>query len=326
MRATGPVRMGVLGCADIAVRRVLPAIAAVPGVEAAVVASRDRSTAERVAAANGAAAVTGYDAVLHRQDVDAVYVPLPTALHAEWVERALLAGKHVLSEKPLSTHGARTAALVRLAATRGLVLRENFMFPFHSQHRRVLDLVEAGAIGELRSLNAVFTIPPRPDADIRYRPELGGGSLLDQGVYPLRAAQFFLGNELEVLGATLARDTRRGVDLGGAALLRSSGDVFVQVTFGMRNFYRAAYELCGSEGRITVERAYAPPADLRPDVRIERERGVEQMAWPPDDQYTAAMRGFAEAVRSPASRTDDPLSHPAVVLGTLVDDIRRKAG
>jgi dTDP-3,4-didehydro-2,6-dideoxy-alpha-D-glucose 3-reductase len=122
-----PVRMGVMGCANIALRRMLPAFAADPGIAVTAVASRDGNRARRVASQYGCAAVTGYAALLEDQAVEAVYVPLPLALHAEWIERALLAGKHVLGEKPLSQHPATTCRLFALARARGLVLAENFL-------------------------------------------------------------------------------------------------------------------------------------------------------------------------------------------------------
>lgn len=146
-----------------------------------------------------------------------MYVPLPPGLRGPWVDSALRAGKHVLAEKPLTLTAAESAALVSLARRNGLVLLENYMFlrhPLHAEVRRRL-----GTIGELRGLTAVFGIPPRPDDDIRYQPALGGGALTDLGGYPVRAAQFFLGPGLDVVGATLRVDPARGVDVSGTALL-----------------------------------------------------------------------------------------------------------
>lgn len=194
----GPVRIGVTGCADIARRRMLPAFAAAPGTEVAAVASRDPATAAAVADGYGCAAVTGYEALLEHPGVDAVYLPLPVSLHARWVERALYAGKHVLGEKPLTSSLRQTSDLVALARSLGLVLMENITFPHHSQHAAVRALVAGGAIGEPRTVTTAFAIPPLPPGNIRYRRDLDGGSLLDVGVHPLRAAQFFLGDDLEV--------------------------------------------------------------------------------------------------------------------------------
>ncbi|KOV80175.1 hypothetical protein ADL03_34045 [Nocardia sp. NRRL S-836] len=294
----------------------LPAFAASAAVELAVVASRDLAKAEETAAPYGCAAVAGYGAVLERSDVDAVYVPLPVAHHAEWVERALLAGKHVLAEKPLTGDLASTVRLTELAAARGLVLRENFMFPFHGQHAEALSLLD----GELVGLTAAFTVPPLKASDIRHQPELGGGALNDLGVYPLRTAQLFLGAGLEVVGARLRIDEKLGVDVAGAVLLAREDGVTAQLTFGMEHSYRSCYELWGSAGAVSVDRAFAPPADLAPPARLTGRDGVRQVALGRNDQYGNAVESFAAAVRTPG---EQQAAADAVALARLVDDVRR---
>ncbi|MEU9111237.1 Gfo/Idh/MocA family oxidoreductase [Streptomyces sp. NPDC048483] len=304
MNGARPVRLGVLGCASIARRRTLPAVSRVPELELAAVASRYRARAEAFGAEFGCRAVAGYQRLIERADIDAVYVPLPTGLHHTWVDRALRAGKHVLAEKPLTDDHAATARLAGLARERGLLLRENFAFLHHAQHRAVRELVTAGEIGEVRSCRAVFGIPPRPADDVRYRRELGGGALLDVGVYPLRAAQLLLSGPLEVAGARLRVDRTSGVDIGGSALLATVSGLTAQVEFGFDRHYRGAYELWGSEGRIVVERAYTAPADLAPSVRVERPGGVRHLDLAADDQFRNVAAAFARDVLTGA-RVDD---------------------
>ncbi|WP_030373442.1 Gfo/Idh/MocA family protein [Streptomyces rimosus] len=298
------VRLGVLGCASIARRRTLPAVLRVQELELAAVASRDRARGEAFATEFGCRAVAGYRRLIDRDDIDAVYVPLPTGLHHTWVERALRAGKHVLAEKPLTDDHAATARLAGLARERGLLLRENFAFLHHAQHWAVRELVSAGEIGDIRSFRAVFGIPPRAANDVRYQCELGGGALLDVGVYPLRAAQLLVSDELEVVGARLRKDRTSGVDIGGSALLVTASGSTAQVEFGFDRHYRGAYELWGSEGRIVVERAYTPPASLAPSVRVERPDGVRHLDMPADDQFRNVTAAFARDVLAGACVDD----------------------
>jgi NDP-hexose-3-ketoreductase len=178
------VRIGVLGCADIAWRRMLPAMATVPGISIAAVSSRSPEKARRFADEFGAQPYTDHEAVLTSDDIDAVYLPLPTGMHADWAKKALAAGKHVLCEKPLTVTYPQAAELVAEAGRAGLRLMENFMFLHHSQHEEVRRTLTAGTIGELRTVNAAFGIPPLTPTDVRYDPALGGGALLDVGVYP----------------------------------------------------------------------------------------------------------------------------------------------
>lgn len=315
-----PLRIGVLGCADIARRRMMPTMRELPATELTAVASRDGARAAEVAGEFGCRPVAGYDALLARDDIDAVYVPLPAALHARWVESALRAGKHVLAEKPLTTEPARTRELLVLAAERGLVLMENVMFVHHGQHAAVRKLLADGAIGELRSFQATFTIPGLPDGDIRYRPELGGGTLWDNGVYPVRAALHFLGDGLRVIGATLDAGPGREVDTAGAALLRTPDGVSAQLSFGLDHGYRSVYEICGTRGRLTVDRAFTPPADHTPVLRLERGSGTELIELGADDQVTATLAAFAAAVREGTAA-----GHECLEQARLLDDIRRSA-
>ncbi|WP_370942174.1 Gfo/Idh/MocA family protein [Amycolatopsis sp. cg5] len=290
------VRFGVLGCADIAWRRMLPAMAADAGVTIAAVASRTPEKADRFARRFGCAAVTGYQELLDRADIDAVYIPLPAVLHAEWTERALLAGKHVLAEKPLTTDLPIAAKLADLAKSTGRLLFENFMFLHHSQHRAVRELIDGGAIGEPRGFSATFTIPPKPPGDIRYQSGVGGGGLLDVGGYPLRAALHFLGPDLEFAGGVLRHDRGLDLPLSGTALLATPAGVTANLTFGMEHSYVTSYEFAGSTGRLFLDRVFTPPVTHQPVVRIERQDHREELTLPPDDQFANVVALFARAV------------------------------
>ncbi|MEU0957171.1 Gfo/Idh/MocA family oxidoreductase [Streptomyces niveus] len=318
---SGPLRLGVIGCAGIAVRRMLPAFAACPDIEIAAVASRDPAKARQVAERFGCRPVHGYGELLELDDIQAVYIPLPAVLHAQWTEAALNTGRHVLAEKPLTTDRRRTGELLELADTRDLVLMENVMFVHHHLHRAVRSLVADGAVGELRSFQAAFTIPPLPDGDIRYDPELGGGALADVGVYPLRAALHFLGPELDVVGARLMRGAGRRVETSGAALLSTPGGVTAQITFGMEHAYRSSYELWGSEGSITVDRAFTPPADHVPVIGLHRGGKTQEIRLEPYDQVAATVEAFAAAVRAGTL----PDTRATLRQAELLDDIRRSA-
>ncbi|MFI9639179.1 Gfo/Idh/MocA family protein [Micromonospora sp. NPDC051925] len=319
-----PVRIGIMGCASIARRRVLPAMAALPGVKIVAIASRDLDRAGQAAGAYGCRAVRGYRSLLDLDEVEAVYIPLPNAMHAAWIETALYAGKHVLAEKPLTTSASRTGELIALARSCGLVLMENMMFLHHSQHAAVRRRVEDGAIGSLRSFHASFGVPRRPADDVRYSAALGGGALLDAGVYPVRAAMSFLGGSaLDVVSAVLTYRHGQHVDSSGQALLCTDDGVGAQLAFGLDHSYRSSYQLWGSEGRIVVEHAYAPPADHVPVVRLERRSGVEEIRLSPDDQVTNSVHAFATAVRSGNRPDDDGSLRQAVLVEDISTSARR---
>lgn len=316
------LRMGVIGCADIATRRILPVLAAHDDVDLVAVASRDKAKAERVGAAFGCRGVAGYAAVLDRDDVDAVYIPLPPGLHHEWALRALRVGKHVLVEKPMSDSRENTLELISTATELGLVIAENFMFLHHSQHRAVRGML-GEFVGELRVFSGSFAVPPLAPESFRYQAGLGGGALLDVGVYPLRAAQLYMAGELEVLGACLRIDEATGVDVAGSVLLSDERGATAQLDFGFEHCYRSTYALWGDRGRVSVRRAFTPPEALKPVVRVERQDELIERSLPEDNQVVNAIDAFVRAARA-----GDPLgidTSATLRQARMVADVHRVA-
>jgi predicted dehydrogenase len=323
--AARPVRLAALGTSSIAWRRTLPTAVRTPEVELVAVAGRSPDRAARFADAFGCAPEPDYEALLERPDVEAVYVSTATALHHVWAERALLAGKHVLVEKPIGTTAEEARRLCALAEERGLVLRENFMFLHHPQHAHAARLVREGRLGRLSAFRASFCIPPLPADDIRYDPGLGGGALLDVGVYPLRAAALLLGPGLRVAGATLRVRASDGLDLSGQALLVSPSGVLAEVAFGFEHAYGSSYTLWGDRARLTVTRAFTPPPAHPPLLVLEEQDHEERFTLPAADQLQGSLRGFAEAVRAGGGPGEAEWRREAVALMRYVEAVREQA-
>jgi NDP-hexose-3-ketoreductase len=324
---SGPVRFGVLGCADIAWRRAIPAVLAHPWATLTCVASRDPARARRFAAHFGCRA-TDYAGLLASDDVDAVYVPLPPSLRRRWGWAVLDAGKHLLLEKPLAANEADARDLVRAARVNRLLLRENFMFLHHSQHDAVRRVLIEGRLGALRAFDSAFCIPPLEPGNIRYRRDLGGGALLDVGVYPLRAAQMLLGSGLRVAGAALRVDPAAGVDLAGQVTMVSADNVLASIAFGFEHAYGSHYLLWGSEGRLRLDRAFTPPAGYRPALHLSGPATDETVLLDADDQFLRAVGAFAGAVlagRTAADAAEERWCADAVETLRLADEVRRCA-
>ncbi|MEU8584203.1 Gfo/Idh/MocA family protein [Streptomyces abikoensis] len=317
------LRIGIMGCADIAWRRTLPALEDDPAVEIAAIASRSAATARRFTDRFGGVPLEGYDALLDVDGLDAVYIPLPGLMHAEWVTRSLEAGKHVLVEKPLTAGAAETRRVVAYARERGLVLLENYMFLYHSQHAAVRKTLDDGAIGELRGFTSAFTIPPKPAGDIRYQRDVGGGAFLDFGGYPVRAAQYFLGGDLRVVGAVFRRDREHDVVMSGSVLLATPEGIPARLTFGMEHSYRNTYALSGATGRLLLDRAFTPPESHRPVLRVERQDHAEEITLAADHQFANVIATFTAAVRG--ERDITPQQEGSLRQAELIEEIRRAA-
>jgi predicted dehydrogenase len=327
-RAGRPLRLGALGTSSIAWRRTLPTAVRAPEVDLVALAGRSADKAERFAAHFGCAAESGFDALLERPDVEAVYISLPTALHHAWAAKAIRAGKHVLVEKPVGVDAREARELCALAEEHGVVLRENFMFLHHPQHSFVRDLLEKGRLGTLSSFHAAFCIPPLPADDIRYASDMGGGALLDVGVYPLRAAGLLLGPGVRVAGATLRTRATDGLDLSGQALLVSPSGVLAHIAFGFEHAYASTYALWGDRARVTVDRAFTPPPAYEPVVLLEEQGHQERFTLPAADQLGCCLASFAAAVRAggaDSAREEAGLRHDTVAAMELVEAVRREA-
>lgn len=250
---TSPLRLGVLGCANIAkpfIRDVAPSAA----IDIVAVASRARETAEAFAAAHGVPrAITGYEAMLADPTIDAIYNPLPNSLHAEWTIKAAEAGKHILCEKPLSVGRAEAVAMVEAARRNGVMLLEAYPYEFQPQTTAMLGLLKEGAIGTVRFAQASFGFTvPTPETNIRMRPELGGGALLDAGSYALSVIRLAMGAAPVSVTAD-ASWAETGVDISMMATLRYADGRRAQLACAMDGGYHRRALIVGSSGAIETE-------------------------------------------------------------------------
>jgi dTDP-3,4-didehydro-2,6-dideoxy-alpha-D-glucose 3-reductase len=292
------LRLGVLGTSDIAFRRLLPALRKCGRFVYAGVASRDPARTERFVEAFGGRGFDGYQALLDDEDIDAVYLPLPPALHHEWGRKALAAGKHVLMEKPFTTCLVDTQELVSIARRSGLVVHENYAFVYHPQLQRIRQIVDEGRLGEVRLYRSTFGFPKRPASDFRYDRALGGGALLDCGGYPLRMAAIMLGNDARVTAARLNRMPPHGVDLYGSATLENTRGEVAQLAFGMDNSYRCELEIWGSHGNLLATRIFTAGEGFEPSAVVRAGNDEEVIKLPAADQFLRSIEAFEEAVTS----------------------------
>lgn len=299
------MRIGILGTSEIAFRRFLPALVKSGELEYAGVASRTPEKAVPFRERYGGEIYHSYDALLADESIEAVYVPLPPALHFVWGRKALRAGKHLLLEKPFTTSAADTKTLLELAGQKGLAVHENYMFLFHEQLKEILEMVSGGRIGDVRLYRMAFGFPRRDAGDFRYDKSLGGGALLDCGGYTLKLASVLLGNTARVACAQLDRTEEFDVDLYGSATLVNDAGVTAQVCFGMDNSYKCDLEVWGSKGCITTGRIFTAPAGFKPaaDVRIGSE--TETVELTADDSFAKSIAHFCRCIRDEKARAQN---------------------
>jgi predicted dehydrogenase len=313
-----PIRIGILGAARIAPLALIAPARATGVAEIVSIAARDPDRARVFAEANGVPGVAeNYDALLADPNVEAVYNALPPSLHAALTEKALLAGKAVLCEKPfaLSAHEARTMAAAAEAS--GRVLMEAFHYRYHPLFARILDAIRKGEVGAVRRIEAIFKAPiPESPGELRYDPALGGGALMDLGAYCLHFCRTITAAEPEVTRAT-SRMGPTGVDLATRATLAFPSGAQAEISCDMAAPMRVELMVEGSDGRIAVLNPLVPQFGCR----LEINGRVEPVVTEPT--YDFQLRAFAAAVRGgPRPLTDGA---DAVAQMTLIDAVKARA-
>jgi predicted dehydrogenase len=289
-----PLGWGILGTARIN-RMIIPPLRVSPGNRLIAVASRELARAEAYAREWEIGRAHGsYEALVADPEIDAVYIPLPNHLHAEWTIKAARAGKHVLCEKPLALTVGDVDAMAAACREAGVVLAEAFMYRHHPQTLKVKELLDSGAIGKLRFLRGSFSFPLTRPNDVRLRPEWGGGCLWDVGCYPLSFARFLVGQEpVSVYGSQVLGPT--GIDETFAGQLTFPGEILCQFDAGFRSPVRAEMELAGTEGTIHVRHPWRPEKDY--PLLVTRDGRTEEIAVPGEDRFLLEIEDLAAGVR-----------------------------
>jgi predicted dehydrogenase len=290
------VRWGIIGTASIAARAFLPAVTEAGGV--AVVAGRDAGRAAQWARENGIdRVIVGYQQLVDDPNVDAVYIPLPNSLHAEWTIKALRAGKPVLCEKPLTASPAEAEQVLAVAAQTGTPLWEAFVFPFHDQMTRIRGLLADGIIGELREIQSNFHFAlGSAAARTRMSASLAGGALYDVGCYPVRLARDLFGGEHDTARAGAVWDPA-GVDVETWGWLGFPGDRRLLLSCGFRRALDTFSRLVGTAGQINISNPFHPAAQDSFQVCVP---GRDPVSYPGAGQdrysFTPAVRHIQAVV------------------------------
>ena len=323
------LKIGVLGAAGITPRALIAPAAAIDDIELTCVAARDRSRAEQFAARHGIGTVhDSYADVVTDPEIDAVYNPLQISGHREWTLRALEAGKHVLCEKPLALNEAEAQEIADAARATGLVCVEAFHYWYHPVARRMREIVQSGRLGRVLSAAGHFRsgVDDTPQ-QIRYRIELGGGSTMDLGCYPLHMLRHIFQAEPEVISAT-AETVHDVIDLTMEAELHFPtdvpGGVIARSSSGMKPGTPRSVEInvVGDAGTMRVVDPLTPQRGHVIELHTNFGRVVETLTLTPT--FTFQLRAFANAIAGgPPMPTD---ADDGVISMRVIDNIYRAAG
>ncbi len=343
------IRIGILCPSDIAFRRFLPSInnaadyqyigVAVASTEEwfghdlnivdnqtiEKVQIREKEKASKFVNSFSGKIFDGYETLICSDEIDAVYIPLPPALHFKWARIALLNGKHVLLEKPFTTNLNDTKELVTIAKEKGLALHENYMFVFHDQLKAIKEIISSGEIGDVRMYRVSFGFPRRDKGDFRYNKSMGGGALFDAGGYTIRCASTLLGKKVRIVAATSNYIQDFDVDMYGSATMVNENGVVAQLAFGMDNDYKCDVEAWCSKGTLTATRFLTAPADFTPSCIIKKNQVFETRELPVDDAFLKSILWFGKCVTDKDAREENYqlIEHQASLVQDFIDRVNK---
>jgi predicted dehydrogenase len=322
-KVTTDLRIGVLGAARITPMALIKPAKLVPGTVVAAVAARDKTRAEEFARKHGIEKVhSSYDELIADPSIDAVYNPLPNALHAEWTLKALAAGKHVLCEKPFTSNEVEAREVADAAAKSGLVVMEAYHYRYHPLAERIREIAHSGQIGDVKHIHVAMCFPLPKFSDIRYSYPLGGGTTMDccYAVHVLR----LLGTSEPTVES--ANALLHGVDIDRAMQVKysfadgSTGST--STSMWSRKLLQFSASVTGSRGELKVLNFIAPQFYNRLTLKVDGRKTHERVRG--DATYTYQLRAFLAAVRDGGPVITDP--QDAVLTMKVIDDIYRKAG
>ena len=296
------LRWGILSTATIARQKVIPGIARAPRCRIVAIASRDEALARRVAAGAGIPRAYGsYEALLADPEVDAVYIPLPNHLHAEWAIAAANAGKHVLCEKPLALTAADAERMIAAAEAARVRLMEAFMYRLHPSWVATRELIASGRIGRLVAIQSWFSYFNDDAANIRNVAAFGGGALYDIGCYCVNLSRMLFGEEPTRVDASIQRDPVSDVDTLTSGVLEFPAGV-ATFTCSTRAEDDQRVHIYGSDGRISIEIPFNIPPDRPTHVFVTSggdppvNPATERLTFETADPYSVEAAAFASAV------------------------------
>ena len=340
------MRIGVICPSEIAYRRFMPALQSVYGFEFAGISvyshnemfseetiseceyriyhNIEEKKAEAFINEYGGVLFEGYETIVSQEDIDAMYIPLPPALHYMWAKRALEYGKNVLVEKPATISEKETRELIRIAQSKGLAIHENYMFIFHEQLNAIDEIIRSGEIGDVRLYRISFGFPRRDTSDFRYNRVLGGGALIDAGGYTINYALRLLGDTAKIKYAQMNYLDGFEVDMYGSAALVNSDGVSAQVAFGMDNDYKCELEVWGSKGSLTTGRVLTAPVGYVPRVVIRKGNEELKVDLPSDDAFLKSILFFKKCIEDQKTRMER--YRTIMRQAELIEEFRRMAG
>lgn len=291
------LQLGILSVSGFFQKKIAIPVAKSPMIEIAAIASRSEEKAKAAAREYQIAKAYGsYEALLADKSIEAVYIPLPNHLHAQFIKKAADAGKHIICEKPIALNAREAEECIAYAKGKGVKVMEAFMYRFHPQWQHARELIRMKEIGKVQLVQCIFTYNNTDPNNIRNQAEAGGGAIMDIGCYAVSSSRFLTGAEPKRVISLTHYDQKFGTDILSTGIL-DFGDSRAEYTIGTQTFPYQRVNVYGSGGVISIEIPFNTPADVETRLTVTNSVGTREVLFAPEDQYILEFEAFAKAIK-----------------------------
>jgi predicted dehydrogenase len=292
------IKFGIIGCSSIAKKSTIPAIITGKNSVLEMIGSRSIIKAKKFAKEFSCNEFGNYDDVLKNKNIDAVYISLPISMHEKWAIKAAKSGKHILCEKSATLSYNSAKKIVRECKNNNIKIMENFVFKFHPQHKKILDIIKQNTIGNIHVFSSKYGFKfPISNKNFRFNKKLGGGVLNDVGCYVVSASTFVF-NELPTsVFCNLEFNNKLNIDIRGSIFLTFSKNRTAFGSFSYNDYFQSTYDVWGTKGLVKTERSFNVNKDMKTVISLNQNDKIKKIRIPPSNQFKFAIEDFCAKIK-----------------------------
>jgi predicted dehydrogenase len=293
------IKFGIIGCSSIARKSTIPAIITGKNSVLEMIGSRSITKAKKFAKEFDCSEFGSYDDVLNNQNIDAVYISLPMSMHEEWAIKAAKSKKHILCEKSATLSYNSAKKIVKECNNNNVKIMENFVFKFHPQHKKFLDLIKKNTIGNIHTFSSKYGFNfSLSKKNFRFNKKFGGGALNDVGCYLISASIFIFKDIPTSVFCNLETNNKLNIDIRGSILLTFPKNKSALLSFGYDNYFQSTYDVWGTKGLIKVERAFNVTKDMKTIISLNQNDKIKKILIPTANQFQLTIENFCAKIKN----------------------------
>ena len=300
------MKFGIIGCSSIAKKSTIPAIISNNNSVLEMIGSRSISKAKTFAKEFACNEFGNYDDVLNNENIDVVYISLPMNLHEKWAIKAAKSGKHILCEKSATLSYNSAKKIIKECKNNNIQIMENFVFKFHPQHKKFLEIIKKNTIGNIHTFSSKYGFNlPLSKKNFRFNKKFGGGALNDVGCYLISASTFIFRDIPTSVFCNLEINNKLNIDIRGSILLTFSKNRSALVSFGYDNYFQSTYDVWGTKGLIKIERAFNVPKNMKTTISLNQNDEIKKILIPPANQFQLTIEDFCTRIKNNSNNNFD---------------------